>query len=161
MTQPTREDVARVAGVFLQGCTVAQIAAALDVSAHTVRRAGIRGVPRKRLSGEESAQVVTLTKLGYSAERIGLMLGVSERTVQRHRDAHGITRPHPQPLSEDEKRCALALFEDGASAAEVARTIGRSSAAVRRRFGRAWTRQQVSEYISATRRFRGILERTA
>lgn len=159
--------VERVVAFTAEGYSSTQIADMLGMSASAVvRHRAYAGVEAPSRLGRpikcDVEQVVALTRAGYTAEQIGQLLGVNERTVVRHRVAQKIAQPRPVPLSESEKRQALAFLDDGASAAEVARTLGRSPRAIREAFpGRAWTRQQVHEYISATRRFRGVLERSA
>lgn len=158
--------VARVAALTLEGYSTAQIADVMGMSDSAVgrhrARAGIKAPPRRGRSIKcDVERVVALTRAGYKAGQISQLLGVHERTVQRYRQKRGLTKQYVKPLSEDQKLRAAVLLDDGASAAEAARTVGCSDQAIRRAFpGRAWTRQQVSEYISATRRFRGILERS-
>lgn len=61
-------------------------------------------------------------------------------------------------LTDEEKRRAAELLDDGVSYREVARTIGRSASVICRRFpGRGWTVEQVAERASLDRRFQGAL----
>lgn len=109
------------------------------------------------LSPEARQQVVTLTVAGYTAPRIASFLGVCVRTVQRIRIQEGVAQPPPVPFTEDEKRRAGQLLDDGASYEETARTIGRSVRPLRKHFpGRGWTREQCTEFGSLRRRYRQV-----
>lgn len=85
-------------------------------------------------------RIAELTRAGRSASQIAAELHVTARTVARARARMGIAKPCRITLTDDELRRAAALLEDGASYAEVARTLGRSIAAICKRFpGRsAW-----------------------
>lgn len=110
---------------------------------------------------ERTERVVELTRQGLSTPVIAELLGVSDRTVCRHRVRAGIAQPGQVPLSEDERRRALSLLEDGASLSEVARTLGRSITPMRRHFSAyKWTKQQSAEF-SAVGRAMAELERKA
>lgn len=87
-----------------------------------------------RRTPELTQRVVELTTQEMPTPMIAGMLGVSERTVTRHRRRAGIC---PRPLSRftpDEIRVAESLLDDGASYGEVARTLGRDKSVVRQRF---------------------------
>lgn len=76
--------------------------------------------------------------------------GVSVRTVQRARDGAKLHRN----FTADEIARIESMLEDGASLAEVARTVGRHVQLISRKWrGRGWTREQVSEFNSASRRY--------
>lgn len=96
---------------------------------------------------ERTERVVKLTQRGLTSPEIARMLGVSSRTVQRHRKLAGISQPLPPPFSEDEYRRAQELFEDGASLHEIANTLGRSNTPLLRLFPNynKWDRQQCAE----------------
>lgn len=76
---------------------------------------------------ERRDRIVKLTARGWTAQEIADLLGVTARTVTRGRRAAGIAKPRHLPMTDDEKRAAKTLLDDGASYEEVARTIGRSS----------------------------------
>ncbi|HEY2066352.1 MAG TPA: helix-turn-helix domain-containing protein [Gemmatimonadaceae bacterium] len=99
------------------------------------------------LLAERRARVQRLTHEGRTAKAIAVALGITPRTVQRIRGDLGIAKPKPPILTDDEKRLAATLLDDGASYEEVARTIGRSAHAVRLAFpGRGWTREQCGAF---------------
>lgn len=88
---------------------------------------------------QRRAQVVELTRLGRTIADIAAALRISERHVSRIRAEQGIARPKPPLLSEEELRIAAEMLDDGASYAEVARTLGRHHRAIAVRFpGRGW-----------------------
>lgn len=97
--------------------------------------------------------VVAMTADGMSAASIAAALGVSARTVGRHRAAAGVTQPPPVfRWTAENAAVAEALIEDGASATEVGRTIGAHRNTVRRRYPHApWTPDQVGRHSAALR----------
>ena len=102
-------------------------------------------------------RVMELTRDGRSARDIAEILGITERSVLRHRRAAGLSREPGTPMTADELRRAEALLNDGCSLQEVARTLGRSARTIKRRFpGRAWTRAQIDEHLSMIRRFKAL-----
>ncbi|MGQ9348911.1 helix-turn-helix domain-containing protein [Mycolicibacterium gilvum] len=106
---------------------------------------------------ERCERVAAMTRAGYTASQIAVILRITERTVQRYRVRTGCSQPAPLPLTPEEITRAEELLEDGCSLSEVARTIGRSHDAVVRRFqGRGWTRQQRAEFLHMVRRMREI-----
>lgn len=107
------------------------------------------------LAQRRRTQVIEMTKQGYSAAEIGRVLGITDRSVVRHRRRAKISTPPPPPLSEDEIRLASEMLDEGCSYAEVARTLGRAAEPLQRRFpGRGWSREQVYEHNSLLRRCR-------
>lgn len=88
------------------------------------------------------------------------MLGMSERTVYRIRRDHLKLSDAPpfRPLTQDEKRQAEQLLDDGASFREVADTLGREASTIARHFpGRGWQPVQSGHYA----RFMERIERKA
>jgi IS30 family transposase len=102
--------------------------------------------------------VVEWTRRGLPVAEIARRLGVTERTVHRHRNAADcLVRSPWRPFSVSELALAEALFDDGASAKEVARTLGRSASGIARRFpDRAWTRHQTVAHAVLCRRYRAV-----
>lgn len=97
-------------------------------------------------------QVIELTRAGVSARDIATRLRITERTVQRIRARAGISQGAATPLTADELAQAAAMFADGCSREEVARTIGRSTGAMKRHFpDQAWTRAEVGMYSATVR----------
>lgn len=137
--------------------TTMQIARALGVSRDTIcrvrARQGITG-PMARPSIDEE-RVVVLTHRGWSAAKIAAEMDIHPRSVVRARSRTGIAKPYParHRLTAEQIVTAEALFDDGASRAEVARTIGCARETLERRWpDRAWTREQVLELMWASQR---------
>lgn len=105
-------------------------------------------------------QVVELTREGMSAAQIAERFGCTARSVQRARARAGITKQARQPYSAEVRAQAAQMLDDGASCAEVARTLGVFYQTVRRAWfpGRAWTKSQVWEHNSALRQFGQVLK---
>jgi hypothetical protein len=95
-------------------------------------------------------RVVELTRLGWTARQIADELGYSARTVQRARVRAGVGRPLAARWTDEELARAQQMFDDGASIAEVGRTIrgiGGGGALYRRFSDYAWPQDQVMEFI--------------
>lgn len=104
-------------------------------------------------------KVVELTRLGVPASQIGERLGICERQVCRYRRKAGITKPPPKRMTPEQIDTATKMLDDGASFAEVARTLGFTHDAILRRFpGRGWTKQQIGEYNSLRHLERRLLD---
>jgi transposase-like protein len=88
-----------------------------------------------------------------SASEIAQVMGISTMTVVRVRKRRGCqVAPPAEPFTTEELARVEALFADGCSCAEVARTIGRSPSAIRRRWPQhAWTKSQAGELAALTR----------
>ena len=96
---------------------------------------------------ERTETVRRLTREGRSASEIAVILGVTKRTVMRHRQAAGISRPWRTPLTSDQIARMAALLADGVSREETARTLGVHPKTVRRYFPDArWSHQQAGSW---------------
>lgn len=96
--------------------------------------------------------VARLTQAGCSATEIAVRLGVTRRTVQRHREITGASRDRDlyPPMTASELAIARALLEDGASYGEVARTLHRGACTIGRHFpGYGWSVGSGGEYRRA------------
>lgn len=97
---------------------------------------------------ERRERVRQLSLSGHTAPQIAAELGITRFSVIRHRKALGIARTPAPRLTADQESRASALIEDGASIAEVARTIGCSHWAVKQRFpDAAWSHQQRTDLV--------------
>jgi IS30 family transposase len=96
-------------------------------------------LPRE-LNQARRARVVELTRQGFSATEIAGILSITKRSVTRIRSDAGIAQQiEVVPLTEDERRSAAALLDDGCSISEVARTLGRCDTTIHKHFpGRGW-----------------------
>ena len=91
--------------------------------------------------------VIELTRQGYSSTFIADKLGITKRSVQRHRRQAGLSQTTRPSYTQAEIAQAQALLEDGASYLEVARTLQRGVEALRKRFpGYGWTKSQACMY---------------
>lgn len=96
---------------------------------------------------ETRSRVVDLTNDGKTAKDIAEILGITERSVTRHRSKAGIARVVKPPLTEGELAAARELLSGGASYEEAARTIGRDGNRLAHHLpGYAWTPQQVGHH---------------
>lgn len=98
---------------------------------------------------QRAQRVYELTLSGLSSEEIACILGVTVRTVVRHRRRTGCSQvDKAKPLTAEEHQIIVAILDDGGSVTEAARTIGRNQSTVHRHYSdRSWTRQQQSEYL--------------
>lgn len=83
---------------------------------------------------ERRDRVARLTREGWTAQQIAWELGVSTRTVSRHRVAAGVGGPPGRPVTDEEIDAVCALRIGGASWAEVARVLGRDKKMIWRAF---------------------------
>lgn len=94
----------------------------------------------------ETIRVRTLA--GESAASIAIGLGVSSRTVTRWRARLGIAKAAAPRLTGEQEARIQSLADDGCSVQEIARTVGCSYTAVRRRRPDAvWSREQCAEWM--------------
>lgn len=92
-----------------------------------------RGQRGQEENAERDDRIARLTRGGYTAPQIAAIVGVTERTVQRVRGRRGVAKPFcGNPLTADEIRRAADMLDDGASYGEVARTLGRNVATLRK-----------------------------
>lgn len=99
-------------------------------------------------AAERREHVARLTRAGHSAAEIAVRLNITPRTVQRDRRATGTAQDPPPPMSDREHSIAARLAADGASASEIARTIGRDPKTVLHHYPHAaWTREQQNEHL--------------
>jgi DNA invertase Pin-like site-specific DNA recombinase len=97
-------------------------------------------------------EILELASTGMPRAEIARRLGLSIRTVSRVKVAAGMGHPG-FGATEDEKLRAKALLEDGASYAEVGRTIGFHQQHIKRWFpGYEWTIEQRNEMAEMQRR---------
>lgn len=103
--------------------------------------------PETELVEYRRETITRLTQAGYSLAQIAVRLGITERTVQRHRKAAGLTQPIAPPMSQHEIAIARELLEDGASYSEVRRSIGRCVETLQRHLpGYGWNQTMAAEY---------------
>jgi IS30 family transposase len=103
-------------------------------------------------------RIASLTRQGLTAEQIAQMLDCTTRTVRRARKIRECQVYLPRPFTPEEVARAEALFDDGCSCAEVARTLGRDPTVVWHRWPhRAWTLKQASEMGVLARQARRVL----
>jgi hypothetical protein len=80
---------------------------------------------------ERRDQIAELTRRGLTPPVIADILHISTRTVGRARRKRGLAQKHSKPLSAAEKQRAKVFLDDGASYAEVQRTMGCSRSSLR------------------------------
>lgn len=99
-------------------------------------------------------QVVEMTRQGLTAVQIGFALGITERSVVRHRRAAGVSlRSLADPMTPEELERAQQLLDDGCSYAEVGRTLGRAARTLRNHFpNQGWDEETMREHLAALRR---------
>jgi len=156
MTDTIRNDILDYAA---QGWDTGSIAETLGCSRTTVcrvRRANGCSVSPSVHRLYDWDLVVELALQGCSTTVIADKLGISERQVQRIRvERHANATPRTPLLTDEDVARAGQMLDDGASYAEVQRTLGHTFETIARRFpGRGWTKAQIGEYNSATRRLR-------
>lgn len=101
-------------------------------------------------------EILELVKEGLPAREIAQRVGVSPRTVSRVRNDAGLGVPR-RLATENDKLRAKQLLEEGASYAEVSRTVGFGQKEVKRWFpGYTWTQQQRQEAAKMARLMAGL-----
>ena len=94
-------------------------------------------------TAERRDRVAELTRQGLTAGTIAEILGITKRSVQRHRKERGVTQPPAVHMTAEELLRAKEMLEDGASCREVARTLGRTHGTILKRFPECkWTKSQ-------------------
>ena len=112
----------------------------------------------KSVTEQRRRHVEHLTRAGLSAAEIGAKLGVNKRTIERDRQALGISLSRP-PITEAQIETAYRLLVDGAGYAEAARTVGCAGSTLLRRFPgmgltpteamqRRWVNERIEKVIS-------------
>lgn len=99
---------------------------------------------QKEAADQMAERVVELTQKGKTTLGIAVRLGISERTVTRLRQRAGASLSGPVvPYPAEVWERAEEMLDDGASRAEVARTLGMNYSTVRYHFpDRGWTPEQ-------------------
>jgi transposase-like protein/transcriptional regulator with XRE-family HTH domain len=102
---------------------------------------------------ENYAEVIRLSKLNYSRQRIARITGVSIRTVERYRAMENLSKPAKPSPTEEQLAEMKRWLDDGASYAETGRTVGYSGTAVQRYFpGHGMSAQERGQMANAIRR---------
>ena len=102
---------------------------------------------------ERREQVTAMTRRGMTADQIAETLGITSRTVARHRVTAGIAQAAPARVTPDQWQTAERMLDDGCSLAEIARTIGTGASTVATHYpGRGWTKQEVGQWRAFMRR---------
>lgn len=107
--------------------------------------------------------VVRMTKHGYSAAAIAAHLGTTKRSVQRWRHKAGLSQPtnNNGPVTQERLAEAKRLLDDGASRAEVQRTLHISQRTMREHFpGCGWSNDDALEFARAVQHAYRIGRRT-
>lgn len=107
---------------------------------------------------DRPARIKRMTAAGMTAPQIATALGISTRTVQRHREKTGCAQPAPTPLTPEQLAHAETLLHDGCSIKEVARTIGCGQYTIRRHFpgSTGWPHQQCGAFTSESKRLQQL-----
>ena len=140
------------------GIPAAHTAVRLGIPARTMRTHRARlGLPVSEYAdrvAERRDEVSRLARLGHSTRQIAEHLGVYPRMIERDRRALGISERwtgERQLVGEDRER-AVAMLEDGASYAEVGRTLGFTGPTIAHHLpGYAWDRRRAAAFASMTR----------
>lgn len=121
---------------------------------------GRKGATYKTSTKLNEERFLQLQREGCSAAVIADRLGVTPRTVQRHRVRLGVaqTTTYKGPVTEEWKAKAKAMVDDGCSISEVARTLGSTHDTVKRHFPHAgWDASKVGEYARMMRTLKKAL----
>jgi transposase len=109
---------------------------------------------------ERRSRIVTLCRSGLTVREAAARVGVGISAVTQARREAGLAKPRPPRMSAEELARAKAMLDDGASYAEVARTLGRGRMAIARRFpGFGWSMAERDEYMRNVRKFEGNNQR--
>jgi DNA-binding NarL/FixJ family response regulator len=84
---------------------------------------------RRETAADRRERISELSAQGLTVSTIADKLGIHPRTVQKAREAAGLTTP-VRHATEDERLEAKRLLVDGASYEEVARTLKRASSTI-------------------------------
>lgn len=95
----------------------------------------------------DRARADRLLRQGLAAAEVAAELRCTTRTILRIKHELGLPVQRNRPWTEDDQRRAQALFDDGCSAKEVARTLDRALCVVRGRFpGYRWSCSQGGKF---------------
>ena len=102
---------------------------------HTARFTQQAREAQQRKAKERRQEIAGLHAQGVSKATMAKTLGVTARTVQRYLIDAGLVKPHggTVPMTDEEVEKARLMLEDGASYWQVASTLGRDWATIRRR----------------------------
>ena len=109
------------------------------------------------------AEILRLHRCGLTARRIAILVGCCTRTVERVRRENGLTKPTAGgSVPQESLDFAAALFADGASRAEVARTVGISQHTIDKYFpGTAWSLSDAARWARMVHGFDKAIEKLA
>jgi len=112
----------------------------------------------KEALAERREAVARMTRQGQSASQIAVQLGITKRSVVRHRRVAGVSGKHcSTPIPEEDLAFAKSILDEGASYSEAAASIGRSYKILAQKFpGYGWTRSQAIEYRWLNQRLREL-----
>lgn len=118
-------------------------------------------VVKVKVRRELCEAIAPLHALGYSAKEIAVRVGCSSRTVTRWRSQAGVAQHLPEgaarPVSAVKLRAAAVLLADGASYAEVSRTVHIAKDTLKRHLpGYTYTAQQSAEVAAIARKLRSL-----
>ncbi len=155
---------------FTMGLDDDQVAQLFGVAVTTVsglrlklgfREKKVHPVPKNPFPSVNDDEVLRLSvgPDALSASQIAIRLHCSKRAVERSRNRlraagrlESLQVVAKLPPLEGRLRAAEDMLDDGASFAEVARTVHISTKTLNKRFpGRQWTREQIGEYAYATK----------
>ena len=103
---------------------------------------------------ERRDMIARLSREGMRVSDIARDVGVAKSTVGNVRRALGLATRKPVAFTEDEIRRIERLLDEGASYAEVGRTVGRLRQVVAGRVpGRGWSMRQRDEHTRVLRHY--------
>jgi predicted transcriptional regulator len=101
-----------------------------------------------------SAVIALAGDRGLTYRQIGNKVGLSESRVRAILSEEGIHRRRQRPMTEGELDRAASLIADGASVAEVARTLDRADQTINHYF-KGWSRAQCGAWVAFCNRAYG------
>lgn len=141
----------KIVDLVRQGYYMTDVAKMVGVTQSVVSRVVKKhGVTPVRFTHPQYKKIVTLLRERVPAMEISRRLGVNRGTVTRIRKSEGIpSYRQKRVVSAERLERAARLLNDGASYAEVSRTLSMSTGTLRKYFpGMAWGRAQIDEYLS-------------
>ena len=114
----------------------------------------------------DEAEIVRMHECGLSVSQIAIRVGCCTRTVQRVRHEHGLSAPVAANafvrVAQERLDSAAALFADGASRAEVTKTIGLHQRTIEKYFpGTAWSMSDAGRWARTVYEFDRAIEKIA